>query len=153
MLLSQRHSFSFGALLFVLALVTTMLVAACGGSSSGSTSQAATAPATAPTATPTAAATTAASSNSAKVVQVKMVENNNKYSFVPASITVPKGAKVIWTNTSDAPHTVTSNSNAFTTSSSLMQNQTFSMVFNTAGTYDYHCSIHTYMKATITVTP
>jgi plastocyanin len=87
-----------------------------------------------------------------KVVQVKMVETNGKYSFEPASITIPKGGQVVWTNTSDAPHTVTSDTNAFTASSNVTQNQTFMMVFNTAGTYAYHCSIHSYMKATIVVT-
>ena len=83
---------------------------------------------------------------------MKMVEQNDQYAFQPATLTIAKGTKVTWTNTSDAPHTVTSDSNAFTASSSLQQNQTFSMTFNTAGTYAYHCSIHPYMKATITVT-
>jgi plastocyanin len=161
MLLSRRHTVPIGIAL--LALVTTLLVAACGGSSGSSTSQAATTPA--PTAAATTAATTAptpatsastptqaASTAPTKVVQVKIVEKNNQYSFDPASITVPKGAQVVWTNTSDAPHTVTSNDNTFNTPSNLMQNQTFMMVFNTTGTFAYHCAIHTYMKGTITVT-
>ncbi len=42
--------------------------------------------------------------------------------------------------------------NAFSTTSNLTQNQTFMFTFNTAGTFAYHCNIHTYMKATITVT-
>jgi plastocyanin len=41
--------------------------------------------------------------------------------------------------------------NAFTASSDVEENQTYSLVFNTAGTYPYHCSIHSYMKATIIV--
>ena len=81
-----------------------------------------------------------------------MVEINNKYSFQPATITVTKGSKIVWLNTSDAPHTVTSDTNAFTASSDLMQNQTFSMVMNTSGTFAYHCAIHPYMQAKIVVT-
>ena len=157
MLLSRRHITVIGVVL--LALMTTLLIAACGGSSGGSTSQAATTPAptTAPTTAPTPAPSTstptqAASTAPTKVVQVKIVEKNNQYSFDPASITVPKGAQVVWTNASDAPHTVTSNDNTFKTPSNLMQNQTFMMVFNTTGTFAYHCAIHTYMKGTITVT-
>ncbi len=160
MLLSRRHVASIGVVL--LALMATLLIAACGGSSGSSgsnTSQAATAPAPTTAATtattPAASASTptqAASTAPTKVVQVKIVEKNNKYSFDPASITVPKGAQVVWTNASDAPHTVTSNDNTFNTPSNLMEDQTFKMVFNTTGTFAYHCSIHTYMKGTITVT-
>lgn len=84
--------------------------------------------------------------------QVKMVTQNGQYAFQPATLTISKGTKVTWTNTSEAPHTVTSDTNAFNTPSSLQQNQTFSMTFTTAGTFAYHCSIHPYMKATITVT-
>jgi plastocyanin len=86
------------------------------------------------------------------MVQVKIVEKNEKYSFDPATVTVPKGTEVVWTNSTDAPHTVTSDTNAFGTTSNLTQNQTFMMVFNTAGTYAYHCNVHPYMKATIIVT-
>lgn len=157
MLLSRRHTAPIGIVL--LALVTTLLVAACGGSSGSSTSQAATTPVptaaatTAPTPTVSASTPTqAASTAPTKVVQVKIVEKNNKYSFDPASITIPKGAQVVWTNASDAPHTVTSNDNTFKTPSNLMEHQTFMMVFNTTGTFAYHCAIHTYMKGTITVT-
>jgi plastocyanin len=68
-------------------------------------------------------------------------------------VTVAKGTKVVWTNTSDAAHTITPDTaNAFTASSTVAEDQTYSFVFTTAGTFSYHCSIHSYMKATITVT-
>lgn len=142
----QRHHSSFGSLMGVLPIMLLFVLAGCGGggSSSGSSTQ--------PTVAPTATATTAATTAPAKVIQVKIVEKDNRYSFDPASITIPKGSQIVWTNTSDAPHTVTSDSNAFTASSNVTQNQTFKMVFNMAGTYTYHCSIHPYMKATIIVT-
>jgi plastocyanin len=139
----------WGAIL-VFGVALTLLLSACGGTTStGATSS------SAPTATPAPtqpASSTATSSTPTQTVQIKIVENNGKYSFQPASVTIPKGAEIVWTNMSDAPHTVTSDSNAFTGSSTFMQNQTFKMTFNTAGTFAYHCSIHTYMKATIIVT-
>jgi pyruvate/2-oxoglutarate dehydrogenase complex dihydrolipoamide acyltransferase (E2) component len=73
------------------------------------------------------------------------------YAFLPSATTVPVGATVTWTDMSDAPHTVTSDSGAFG-SGSLNQNQTFQFTFSKAGTYNYHCSIHSYMHGAITVT-
>lgn len=133
----------------LLAIAAPLLLVACGGTTSTSPSPTTVAIATAAL-QPTA--TTGFSPTPSKVVQVKMVEKNGQYSFEPATLTIPKGAQVVWTNSSDAPHTVTSDTNAFGASSNLTQNQTFMMVFNMAGTYTYHCSIHTYMKGTITVT-
>jgi plastocyanin len=119
------------------ATITTLLLVACGG---GGTTPGPTA-----TSQPTATAT-------ATTVKVQIIEQNGKYSFSPAALTITKGTTVEWTNMSDAPHTVTSDTNAFSTTSNLTQNQTFMFTFNTAGTFAYHCNIHTYMKATITVT-
>jgi plastocyanin len=119
------------------ATVATLLLVACGG---GGTTPGPTA-----TSQPTATAT-------ATTVKVQIIEQNGKYSFSPAALTITKGTTVEWTNMSDAPHTVTSDTNAFSTTSNLTQNQTFMFTFNTAGTFAYHCNIHTYMKATITVT-
>jgi plastocyanin len=117
----------------VLVLVAsgTLLLAACGESSSNSN------------VTPTA-------SSGGNTIQ--MVENGGVYSFSPTSLTVTKGTKVTWTNKSDAPHTVTSDDNTFTSSETLKENDTFEATFNTAGTFKYHCKFHSNMIATITVT-
>jgi predicted lipoprotein with Yx(FWY)xxD motif/plastocyanin len=72
------------------------------------------------------------------------------YAFSPASATVSVGTKVTWTNMDPTSHTVTSNTNVFS-SPNLGTGGTFSYTFNTPGTYSYHCSIHTYMTGTITV--
>ena len=119
------------------ATVATLLLAACGG---GGTTPSPTAPSQ-PTATATAA-----------VAKVQIIEQNGMYAFSPATLMITKGTTVQWTNMSDAPHTVTSDTNAFSTTSNLTQNQSFMFTFNTAGTFAYHCNIHSYMKATITVT-
>ena len=84
---------------------------------------------------------------------VKIVENNGVYSFTPATLSIKAGTQVKWLNTSDASHTVTSDTpGVFGSPGNLTQNQTFTFTFSKAGTFPYHCSIHPYMKAKITVT-
>jgi plastocyanin len=83
---------------------------------------------------------------------VSMTEDSPEhYAFVPGATTVPVGATVTWTDMSDAPHTVTSDSGAFG-SGTLTEDQAFHFTFTKAGTYAYHCSIHSYMHGAITVT-
>jgi plastocyanin len=145
----HRHLLSIAALILVAS--ATLLLAACGSTSDTNTA----------TSTPTATATQQQSSTPASTVssggntvQVSIVENNGIYSFSPATLTIAKGTTVVWTNKSDAPHTVTSDTSdtqAFG-SSTLSESKTFQTVFATAGTFTYHCEIHAYMKATIIVT-
>ena len=73
------------------------------------------------------------------------------FAFNPATITVAPGTTVVWTQQDSAPHTVTSDTNAWTASNPLSTGQTFSHVFTTPGTYAYHCSIHPYMTAKVIV--
>lgn len=82
---------------------------------------------------------------------VRIGESNNRYLFGPAKVFVNAGDKVTWTNDSDAPHTVTSNSGTELASSNLNAGATFSHTFAATGTFAYHCSIHTYMKGTVIV--
>ncbi len=72
------------------------------------------------------------------------------FGFDPATITVKVGATVTWTNTGQRPHTVTADDASFS-SSSLGHNDTFSQTFTKAGTYAYHCAIHTDMTGTVIV--
>ena len=73
------------------------------------------------------------------------------YAFDPASLSVSTGTTVTWTNNDSVTHTITSDTGVFS-SSDLSPGQTFSYTFNQAGTFAYHCSIHTYMHGTVTVT-
>lgn len=73
------------------------------------------------------------------------------FAFAPANLTVPVGSTVTWTNGDSTTHTVTADDGSFD-SGQLAQGATFSQVFATAGTFTYHCAIHSSMKATITVT-
>jgi plastocyanin len=71
-------------------------------------------------------------------------------SFVPNSVTVSVNTTVTWTNNDSVTHTVTSDTNLFT-SGNIAPGGTFSFTFVTAGTYNYHCSIHTDMLGTVVV--
>ncbi len=74
------------------------------------------------------------------------------FTFKPAEITVPVGAKVTWTNHDDIPHTVTdaADQRAFK-SAPLDTGDQFSHVFAAAGTYRYFCSLHPHMQGTVVV--
>lgn len=137
---------------FSLAMIAVLFLAACGGGATATTTTpTATTPPT-PTPTPTSPPSPTPSPKPT-VGMVKIVEQNGKYSFQPASVSIKVGTQVEWLNTSDAPHTVTSDtSGVFSSPSTLTQNQTFMFTFSSAGTFPYHCNIHPYMKATITVT-
>ncbi len=71
--------------------------------------------------------------------------------YTPAALSIAEGSTVTWTNTGAAPHTATDRSGRFD-SGFLMTGDTFSQTFTTAGTYEYFCTIHPEMVATITVT-
>lgn len=73
------------------------------------------------------------------------------FAFVPATITIPAGTTVTWTNKDTAKHTVTSATGAFA-SKDLATGETFSFTFSVAGSYAYGCTIHPRMVATIVVT-
>ena len=141
----------------ILSLVTvaSVILVACGGSSTPTTTTAPTpTPTTAPTPTPTPLPATIPLG--ATIVQ--MIENPpGHYIFQPASVTIKAGSVIVWIDMSDAPHTITSDPSdtiTFSTTSNVTQDHTFALVFTAPGTYAYHCNIHpTTMKGTITVTP
>ena len=74
----------------------------------------------------------------------------DNFSFSPASITVPAGTTLTWTNRDDIPHTVVSDDKKFK-SKALDTDEKFSFTFTEPGTYSYFCSIHPKMRATVTV--
>ena len=72
------------------------------------------------------------------------------FAFSPATVTVPAGTKVTWTNKDSTTHTVTSNTGAFD-SGNVPVGGTFSFTFSRAGTFQYHCNIHPSMTGKIIV--
>ena len=75
------------------------------------------------------------------------------FEFAPASQTVKVGEKVTWTNEDPTAHFVKADDGAGADFSSgdMESKKTFSFTFDKAGTYKYHCNIHTSMKGTIVV--
>lgn len=81
--------------------------------------------------------------------------------FIPATVALPIGGSVQWTNNGSEHHTTTSdgidaccpNGAALWDSGSLTGGGvgTFPFQFNVAGTFAYHCTIHTSMRGTVTV--
>ncbi len=72
------------------------------------------------------------------------------FAFNPDTLTVPSGTTVIWTNLDGPPHTVTTQETGYD-SGWLSTGDTFSYTFEQNGTYEYYCSIHPSMTATIIV--
>jgi plastocyanin len=137
----------------VLALLAgALMLAGCGSSTTAqAAATATTAPTVAPTVAPTSTIAAPTNTPSSSQAAVSVLGGYGSFSFSPSAMTIKVGTTVTWTNKSSAPHTVTSDTGAF--NGSLGESgATFKFTFTRAGTFSYHCSIHPYMKATITVT-
>jgi plastocyanin len=88
-------------------------------------------------------------------VELQIVEPSTDYrtwGYEPSETRVPVGTTVNWTNTGGAAHTVTSDDAKSFDSGSISPGQRFSLVMRTVGPFPYHCTLHPWMKAVITVT-
>jgi len=72
------------------------------------------------------------------------------FSFAPATITVPAGTTVRWTNKDDSPHNVVGDDKSFK-SKALDTDDSFSYTFSKPGTYGYFCGMHPKMTGKIVV--
>jgi plastocyanin len=70
--------------------------------------------------------------------------------FQPQSFSIAPGTTVTWVNNGPSQHTTTADGGAWS-SGPLNPGGTYAVLFNTAGTYTYHCAIHPQMTATIVV--
>ena len=132
------------ARLATLAFIVILATAACSAASTA-------APTAPPSVVPSAAAPSAAASPAAALpAAAGSAVTVANFSFQPATITVPVGTTVTWTNTDSAGHTVAADDGSFT-SGTLGTGAMFSQTFSTAGTFAYHCSIHASMTGTVVV--
>ena len=97
-----------------------------------------------------AAAITRAATDSKQSAKETRIEIKD-FSFQPKLVTVPVGAKVVWVNKDEEPHTVVSTDKTFL-SKALDTDDTFAFTFDKPGTYEYFCSVHPRMTAKIVVT-
>jgi plastocyanin len=73
------------------------------------------------------------------------------FAFNPATIDVPVGGSITWTNQDNSPHTATGLDRDLLQSGTLAFGETYTQTFDTAGSYDYFCEFHANMKGTIVV--
>lgn len=88
--------------------------------------------------------------SSSQTADVKVTIRNFK--FEPANLAIAVGKTVQFVNVDEEPHTATSTDGAFN-SKALDTNQTWNYTATKPGTYPYICSVHPFMKGTLTVTP
>ena len=74
----------------------------------------------------------------------------DNFTFGPQRLVVKAGTTVTWENVDDIPHTVVATDRSFR-SKALDTNDKFSFTFTTPGTFEYFCSLHPHMKASIVV--
>jgi plastocyanin len=108
----------------MLLIAGALLFSSCGKSSTTSTN-------------PTSTGTTPVAAASGTI---------QNFAFSPSVIHVTVGGTVTWTNKDTTPHTVTDNGGTFD-SGSIAADATYTKTFATAGTYTYHCTIHSMMTA------
>ncbi len=71
--------------------------------------------------------------------------------FSQPTVTVKAGQPISWTNQDAIAHTVTADRGQWD-SGAIDPGKSYSLTLNQPGQYDYHCSIHPFMKGTIIVT-
>lgn len=74
------------------------------------------------------------------------------FAFAPAALVVPAGSTVTWRNDDGAPHALAFADGA-PASELMLPGASFSRAYPAAGSFDYVCSVHPYMRARVTVTP
>lgn len=75
------------------------------------------------------------------------------FEFSPATVQIPAGGTVVWRFEGPSAHSSTSDPNSAVSwdSGLLSAGQSFSRRFDTAGSFPYHCTPHSFMRGTVTV--
>ena len=106
--------------------------------------------------TPVSGDTAAAAAPTTAVTATSSVSDNTvsikEMAFDPATITVKAGSIIRWVNRDSVVHSVVFTDTGINPSGALSASQSFSVKFNTPGTYPYHCGIHPKMTGTVVVT-
>ncbi|MGQ0771746.1 MAG: cupredoxin domain-containing protein [Nitrososphaerota archaeon] len=70
--------------------------------------------------------------------------------YIPNNAKISAGGTVIWKNVDSAAHTATDTNDSFNTGL-VNAGKSFKQKFDTAGTFEYICIVHPWMKGTVTV--
>ncbi len=75
------------------------------------------------------------------------------FAFAQKTVKVKPGTTVTWTNQDDAKHDISPKEDSpnFMPSELLKKGESYSYTFKEVGMYDYFCSPHPYMKASVEV--
>ena len=112
----------------VLLLLVVGLVSACGGSDDPTSSKG------------------AAADGGGGTTKTITIED---FAFSPVMATAKQGDTIIVTNKDGVSHTLTADDGSFDTGTLSKGNKPITL--DEAGTFTYHCEIHSYMKGTIEV--
>lgn len=127
-----------GTLLMTLFALAVALVVACGADSEP------------PSSTPTPLPTSVAPVGGPDVEVGEEI-----FDFKLRSLTIAQGSIVRWVNQDPFPHTVTSGApeepSDLWDSGQIGTGEGFAHTFEQAGTFQFYCTLHPYMKATLTV--
>ena len=97
-------------------------------------------------AAPAAAAEAPPAAPAAQQVAADIVD----FAFQPGAIEINAGDSVTWTHRGAAPHTVTADDRAVD-SGRLDGGQSYTITFDNAGTFAYHCDFHPNMTGTVVI--
>jgi plastocyanin len=86
-------------------------------------------------------------------VTITIVGQDGAMSFNPPSATMKVGQTVAWSNSDSITHTSTQNSGVWDTGGVSGGTSSTPIKMTTAGTFQYHCSIHPTMVGALTVNP
>ena len=79
----------------------------------------------------------------------------DKLKYDPAEVTIKAGQTVTWINAEAMPHNIAFQAgvigDAKLDGAMMKKDQSYSVKFNDAGTYDYHCTPHPFMKGKVIV--
>lgn len=73
------------------------------------------------------------------------------FAFSPGTLTISQGGSITWHNNGPSTHTSTQNAGLWATGHIAPGSNSSAVVFAAAGSYAYHCSVHTFMKGSVRV--
>ena len=89
--------------------------------------------------------------NQSNIQTAEHVIEIKNFAYNPIELKIKKGDTIIWVNKDSAWHTVTSDNGNELKSKLLNKEESYTHSFMEAGTFDYHCTPHSYMKGKIIV--
>lgn len=107
-------------------------------------------PTPAPTASPSPSPTATAAATQAAAADPEQRATNIAGTAFEARIEVAVGSTITWTNQDGVVHTVTATDRSID-SGTFPQGQTYSLTFNSSGTFSYFCTVHPFMRGTVVV--